>query len=178
MRGHTVVHVVIAAGLLGWVSAAAAQTPSLTEIKAAFLFNFANYAEWPADSLTPGQRLLLCVVDDRAIADALTHAIKARTVGGHEVQVEVVPADGKIRTCHLLYAGPLDLKRFTQVMEMVKGAAVFTVGDDDQFAASGGIAQFIVEHDRMRFAINPAAATRARIRLSSKLLNLAKIVKE
>ena len=157
---------------------AAAQTATITAVKAAFLFNFANFADWPADSLSPGQGLSLCVVGDSAVADALNETIKGRTVKGHELTVEVLKADGKIRACHLLYASGFDMTRITQLMQALKGASVLTVSDSDRFAESGGIAQLIVENDRMRFAINAAAADRARIRLSSKLLNLARMVKD
>ena len=164
--------------MLLWVAVAVAQTPTLTAVKAAFLYNFATFAEWPADSLSPGQSLALCVVGDDAVADALTETIKGRTVRGHELTVEVLKPDGKIRACHLLYASGYDMNRTTQLMHALKGASVLTVSDGDRFAALGGIAQLIVENDRMRFAINAAAADRARIRLSSKLLNLARMVKD
>jgi hypothetical protein len=160
------------------ISVAVAQTSTLSAVKAAFLYNFATFAEWPTDSLSPGQRLSLCVVGDSAVADALTETIRGRTVRGHELVVEVLKADGKVLGCHLLYTSGFDMNRTMQLMKTVKGSAVLTVSDGDNFAESGGIAQLILENERMRFAINAAAADRARIRLSSKLLNLAKMVTE
>jgi len=118
------------------------------------------------------------VVGDTAVADALTQTVKGRTIKGHEPIVEMIKADGKVRTCHLLYAGGYDAARTTQLMLALKGAAVLTMSDADKFAEMGGIAQLFVENDRMRFAINAAAADRARIHLSSKLLSLATLVKD
>jgi hypothetical protein len=167
-----------AAVLLVWVAVAAGQPPTVTAVKAAFLYNFANFAEWPVDSLSPGQQLSLCVVDDNALAAALSQTVKGRAIKGHDLMVEVIKADGGIRSCHLLYASGYDTARTRQLTQALKGAAVLTVSDGNKFAESGGIAQLVVENDRMHFAINAAAAERARIHLSSKLLNLARMVKD
>jgi hypothetical protein len=169
---------VLAAILLIGAATLVGQSAPLTVLKAAFLFNFANFSDWPADHLLPGQALSLCVIGDGAVADALSETIRGRTVKGHELTVEVLKADGNIRACHLLYASGFDTSVIAQLVQVLRGAAVLTVSDSDKFAESGGVAQLIVENDRMRFAINPAAATRARIRLSSKLLNLARMVKD
>jgi hypothetical protein len=148
------------------------------QIKAAFLYNFAKFADWPADILAPGQRLSLCVLGDNAVADALEQTIKGHSTESHELTAQVVGADWPIRSCHLLYVGGLDMKGAIQLVEALKGASVFTVSDCDRFAELGGVAQLILEKDRMRFAINVAAAQRARLQLSSRLLSLAKIVKD
>jgi hypothetical protein len=168
----------VAAAVLLLAAVAAAQTPTLTAVKAAFLNNFANFTEWPADTLSPGQRLSLCVVDDNALAAALSQIVKGRVIKGHELMVDVIKADGQIRACHLLYASGYDTPRTKHLTQMLKGAAVLTVSDGDTFAQSGGIVQLVVENDRMHFAINAAAADRARIHLSSKLLSLAKMIKD
>ena len=149
--------------------------PALT---AAFLYNFAKFAEWPADALAPKQRLSLCVVGDDAVADALEQTIKGRTVEGHELSVGILKSSGPFTSCHLLYIGGRDTKRSLQALEALKGTSVFAVGEADGFAESGGIAQLILENDKMRFAINIAAAQRARLQLSSKLLSLATIINE
>jgi hypothetical protein len=170
--------VVIAIFAFVWSGSVAAQGVSGTALKAAFLYNFAKFAEWPADILAPGQRLSLCVLGDNAIADALEQTIKGHTIESHELTVQVVSADWPIRSCHVLYVGGLDAKGAIQLIEALKGAPVFTVSDVDKFAELGGVAQLILENDKVRFAINVASAQRARLVLSSKLLSLAKIVKD
>jgi hypothetical protein len=157
---------------------AAVESPSIATVKAAFVFNFANFAEWPVDVLPSGHRLSLCVVNDDEVANALTQISKGRTIKGHAVTVERVEIVGAIRTCHVVYASVVDGHRAAELLEAVRGAAVLTVSDGDRFAESGGIVQLIVENERMRFAINASAAERARIRLSSKLLNLARMVRD
>jgi hypothetical protein len=171
--------VILAVALIEmWSGALRAQSTTVPAVKAAFLYNFAKFAEWPADILAPGQRLSLCVIGDNAVTDALKQTIKGHTIESHELTVQVVNADGPIRSCHLLYAGGLDAKQAIQLIDALKGAPVFTVSDGDKFAELGGVAQLILENDRMRFAINVASAQRARLQLSSKLLSLAKIVKD
>jgi YfiR/HmsC-like len=170
--------VVVAIFAVVWNGSVAAQSVSGSALKAAFLYNFAKFADWPADILAPGQRLSLCVLGDNAVADALEQTIKAHSTESHELTVQMVGADWPIRSCHLLYVGGLDVKGAMQLIDALKGAPIFTVSDCDRFAELGGVAQLILEKDRMRFAINVAAAQRARLQLSSKLLSLAKIVKD
>ena len=172
---------------LGWLAAtaalacvgarptAAADVTAAT-LKAAFLYNFAKFAEWPAEALSAGQRLSLCVIGDHAVADALGEIISGRAIEGHELVVAIVKPDGPLRSCHLLYVGGLGARETPPLLETLNGSPVFTVGDGEKFAESGGVAQLILENDRMRFAINVAAARRARLRLSSRLLSLAQIV--
>src|SRR5712692_1232131 len=114
--------------VLAYASQAASQTAAVMALKAAFLYNFANFAEWPADVLAPVQRLALCVVGDDAVATALEQVIKSRAVEGHELIVQIVQPDGPIRSCHLLYIGGRDAKRSSQILETLKGSTVFSVG--------------------------------------------------
>ena len=147
-------------------------------LKAAFLYNFARFTEWPVDALAPGQRLAMCVVGDAAVADALGETIKGHAIEGHELTVAVLKAGEPAAACHLLFVSASAIARSAVPAAGAGGATVFTVSDADGFAESGGVAQLIVERDRMRFSINVASALRARLNISSKLLSLAKIVKD
>jgi hypothetical protein len=155
-------------------------TAQMTEpaLKAAFLHRFVKFAEWPADALAQGQRLGMCVVGDAAVAEALDRAIKGRAIEGHQVTVTMLKASDSAAGCHLLYVSASAIKRSAGLLRSARSASVFTVSDSDKFAESGGVAQLIVENDRIRFAINIASAQRGRLNLSSKLLSLAKLVKD
>ena len=155
-----------------------AQTATAPALKAAFLYNFAQFVEWPADALAPGQRLAMCVVGDAAVADALGQTIKGHAIEGHELTVTVLKVGEPASGCHLLYVSASEIKRSAGLLLSAKDTSVFTVSDANNFAESGGVAQLIVENDRMRFAINIASAQRGRLNISSKLLSLAKIVKD
>jgi hypothetical protein len=178
-RRHFAARACIGLALVAGAGATAAgQTAAASSVKAAFLYNFAKFAEWPVEALAPGQRLALCVIGDRAVADALEQTIKGRAHEGHELTVQVVKADGALKACHLVYVDGGDKAGSAQVLAALRGSPVLSVGDASRFAEEGGVAQLALEHDRMRFSINVAAAERARLRLSSKLLGLAKIVRE
>jgi len=153
-----------------------AQTAAAPALKAAFVYNFAKFAEWPADSAKGGP-LTICVLGDMLIATELEGTIKGRTIDGREVIVLRVQPEG-VRVCHVLYLSGLDAKRSQQIVDDLQGLPVLTVSDADHFAEGGGIAGFFVDDGKMRFAINVEAAKRARLQISSRLLSLAKLVKD
>jgi hypothetical protein len=158
--------------------AAPAETASEPAIKAAYLYHFAKFAEWPAAALPPGAPIVMCVTDDTRVAKALEDATTGRDAGGHALVVRKVELDGPVRTCHVLYANGLDNRRAGELIETLRGAPVLSVSDFDTFAQLGGIAHLFVEQGRMRFAVNVDATTRNKLRLSSRLLSLAVIVKD
>ena len=146
-------------------------------LKAAFLFNFAKFVEWPTDAVASSP-LTLCVLDDVSVEDALSQLVNGDSVNGRMVTLLKGVRNHPLRGCHLIYVGDSDPARAIATLDEVKGAPVLTVGDGDGFARGGGMIGLFVEDGRMRFAINPNAAHRAGLRLSSQLLKLARIVKE
>jgi hypothetical protein len=165
-----------AAGLWGAASPASGQQVSAAALKAAFLLNFAKFATWPDDVLADGQPITFCVVGDQGVADALLQSMKGHS--GNPFIVSVLKPEAPLRECQVLFIGGTDARQVGRVLAEIKGAPVFTVGESERFAEYGGVAQLVQDHGRMRFAINPAAAQRARLVLSAKLLNLAILVKE
>jgi YfiR/HmsC-like len=164
---------------LGLVSDVEAQTVKGAELKAAFLANFSKFTDWPPEALPPGDGFSYCVIEDKAVAAALEGILKARPGDPHKaLSVRVVKIDPSIRSCHMVYAGKLGARESVQLLDLLKDTPAFTVGDGEGFAAAGGVAQFMVENGRIRFAINVAAASRAGLTLSSKLLGLATLVKD
>jgi hypothetical protein len=155
-----------------------AQGTAEPALKAAFLYNFVKFTDWPAEAAPSDAAIRLCVLGDEAVGTALEQTVKNRQVDGHPLTMARVNLDGALRSCHLLYVTGLDRRRSMQLMERVQGAPVFTVSDLEAFAALGGVGQLFVENGKMRFALNPASAQRAELRISSKLLALAKVVKD
>lgn len=153
-----------------------AQAVTQPALKAAFLLNFAKFAEWPAE-LAPSSPLTLCVLDDSAVEEALGQLVNG-AVTGRAVNILHGVRNRPLRGCHVVYIGDPDPARTAATLDELKGAAILTVGDGDQFPRGGGMIGLFVEDGRMRFAINPDAAQRAGVRLSSRLLSLAKIVKD
>jgi hypothetical protein len=155
---------------------AAAQSVVERDLKAAYLFNFMQFMEWSRDPLPPRTDVVLCIVDDDVLAATLERTIRGRTVQGHAVSVRILNSGGAIPTCQLLYFASSNLKQSLDAIQLVKDAVVLTVSDTEQFAQMGGMVALFVETGRMRFAVNMEALRRGGVRLSSRLLALAKIV--
>jgi hypothetical protein len=163
---------------LGLFSPPVAESASLPALKAAFLFNFVKFAVWPAEALSLDDPIALCVVDDDALVQSLQEIVKGQTIGGHRLAVRRQTMDASMRSCHLVYAAGLDIHQSTQLIELLKDAPVLTVSDVDKFAPLGGIAQFVTDHGKIRFTVNLESVQRAHLRLSSRLLSLATIIKD
>jgi hypothetical protein len=177
-RPHRAAVVLAIMFTLGAHAAVPAQTASPHNLKAGFLYNFAKFTEWPAEVLPTGAPLVMCVADDAKVVKALEEATTGRDIEGHALVVRKIELDGLVKACHLLYADGLDAKRGARLIESLKGAPVLALTDFTSFARMGGTANLFVEDGRMRFAVNLDATARNKLRLSSKLLTLAKIVKD
>jgi hypothetical protein len=144
-------------------------------LKAAFIFNFAKFTEWPA--LDPGGAISLCVVGNDAIAAALFETVKGQRIDGHALD-SVRPKDlAAWAGCHLLFIAEPEIRKSAAALNDLRPLPVLTVSDSKNFARSGGIIELYVEGDRMAFAINVTAAERSGLKMSSRLLGLARIVR-
>jgi hypothetical protein len=159
--------------------AISAQNDGLSEyaVKAAFLFHFAQFVEWPAESLKEaGSPLTYCVIGEDPFQGALEQALSGKVIGERPVRVLHIKQDEEIRGCQVLFIGIVDKKRLAADLEKVKGKPVLTVGESEHFAQQGGMIGFCPEASKIRFEINLGAATRANLKISAKLLSLAKTV--
>jgi hypothetical protein len=171
----------LAALLLAWLAMsgvvrAAADPISEVAIKAAFLYNFAKFTEWPA--LAPDAPITLCVVGDGRLAAALIDTVRHQRIGEHAIAAKSIASDSPLRACDVLFIATAEMRRAMVIVDTLKTLPILTVSDDKDFARSGGIVEFVVESGRMRFSINTDAAGRSGLRLSSRLLGLAKIVRD
>jgi hypothetical protein len=159
----------------GIVWGSAQEGPSTIAVKAAFLFNFAKFAEWPA--LRSDAPIFVCVVGDEEVAAALVETARGQSVGGRAIDV-LSPSDSATwRGCQLLFIADAEPRRAADRVGPLKTVPVLTVSDSKGFSEAGGIIELFVEAGRMRFAINVDAADRAGVRLSSRLLGLAKVIR-
>ncbi len=148
----------------------AAQGPSEYQVKAAFLFNFAKFVDWPADA--PGESFCIGILGSDPFGPLIDQTLAGKTLGGRAVVVRRFSRPEDAFACQIVFlASPATslkpaLKRF-------ENRAVLTVGDAPAFCQSGGIVGFEVVDQRIRFAVNLEAADRAQLKLSSKLLSLA-----
>jgi YfiR/HmsC-like len=172
-RGRRSAAAVLAAAFLLCTSIGRAQDVTEPSLKAAFIYSFAKFTEWPQDALPPTATFTACVLGDTPIRNALERTVKGRLLSGRGISVPQVQLDGKLRSCHLLYLSGITLAQVSVIVAAVKGAPVLTISDVDDFARQGGVAQMFVENGKMRFDLNLEVARQSRLQLSSKLLVLA-----
>jgi YfiR/HmsC-like len=161
------------AALMLCVSTGRAQDVTEPSLKAAFIYTFAKFTEWPEDILPTTATFSACVLGDSQIREALERTVKGRQFEGRGINVSQVQLAGKLRSCHLLYVSGVTPAQVTAIVLAVRGAPVLTISDIDDFAELGGIAQMFVENGKMHFDLNLGVAKVSRLQLSSKLLVLA-----
>jgi hypothetical protein len=177
-RWFGVASVALAATLIAAPGIAAGTGADVTPdvpVKAAFLYNFAKFVEWPA--LPAAAPLVVCIVGHDGIAAAFIETVRGQNISGHSFDVWVLQDSSRWRACHLLFIADAETRRSAGGLDEIKRLPVLTVSDNKGFALAGGIIELYVEAGRMRFAINLDAADRAGLRVSSRLLGLAKVIR-
>jgi hypothetical protein len=163
----------ITALLLLWGSPSRAQNVTEASLKAALIYNFAKFTEWPRDVLPGTVPFGACVLGDPAIKQELERTVRGRLLTGHSISVSFVTLDGPLRACHLLYVSAVTPTQAVQILTAVRGAPVLTIIDIEGFANRGSVASVFVQSGTMRFDLDHGLAKRSRLQLSSKLLMLA-----
>jgi hypothetical protein len=154
-------------------SLVSAQDVTEPALKAAFIYNFAKFTEWPTDVVRASDPLVMCVLGDDAVADALARAIKGRVLGGHSIIVLHESPDGRQRICHVLYLSGMTAGQTGKLVGSMHDVPVLTISDVEGFTELGGIVQFYFENGQLRFIVHLNSAKRARLLISSRLLALA-----
>jgi YfiR/HmsC-like len=156
-----------------------AQMKSATEyqVKAAFLYNFAKFVDWPPSAFSDAKQPLdICVYGHDPFGTALEDALLGKTIGERRVSLGRPTQFQDLVGCHVVFVSASAHESPADLANRLKGRPVLLVGESEGFAASGGVIQFTIEDNRVHFVINPDAADRAGLKISSKLLALAKIV--
>ena len=148
-------------------------------VKAAFLFNFAKFVEWPADAFKGSDDPIgICVVGQNPFGSALQDLVRDKTVANRPFLVREAANAQQASKCQIVFVTASERKRFRSLLEDLRGHSILTVGEADDFVASGGIINFKLKDARVRIEIDAGAAERARLRISSKLLSLAEITRK
>jgi len=148
------------------------------QVKAAFLYNFAKFVEWPAPAFKTAQDpIFVCVLGQNPFGKALEEVIRAKSIEGRPVVFRQVTGAEEADACQILFVSSTEGKHFRSLYANLKPAGILTVGETQGFAANGGVINFKLDGGHVRFEINVDAAERAQLHISSKLLSLAQIVK-
>ncbi|HYX24364.1 MAG TPA: YfiR family protein [Thermoanaerobaculia bacterium] len=164
-------------GLATSAAAGAEVAASEYAVKAAFLYNFTKFVDWPPRVFTDERSpLKICVLGADPFGKAL-RSFMDEEVGGRRLQLLRVDTLNNPAACHVLFVSRSERDRLPQILAAVRGAPVLTVADTPEFLDDGGMVNFVLEGGKVRFEIDPEAAERSGIRISSKLLALARHVK-
>jgi hypothetical protein len=148
-------------------------------VKLAFLYNFTKFVEWPANSYSdPGAPFAICVVGHDPFSPDIEAALQTRKAGSHPVRVLSPKPAEALNMCHIVFIPVAEKDQAGKIVRSLDGSSILTVGETVGFAAMGGVINLTVENSEIHFEINRLAADRAHLKISAKLLTLAKIVTE
>ena len=142
-------------------------------IKAAFIYNFIKFVEWPEDH---GQELVLCIYGKDPFGKVID-SLEGKIVKGKMIRVQRIPENTPLPHCDILFLGAEEKDYLEEVLSLVSGKPILTIGETKDFLDEGGIIKFVLVKKKIRFEINNTQAEQSGPKLSSKLLRLAKKVK-
>jgi YfiR/HmsC-like len=151
--------------------------PTEYQVKAAFLFNFAKFIDWPQTTfLNSESPFFICIVGEDRFGREIDSSLSSKTIENRAVVVEHSGQVAEARHCQMVFVSSSEKQRVPQVLSGLRGTNALVVGETDGFAAAGGAIQFDLDENRVHFLINTDAADRAGLTVSSRLLSLARII--
>lgn len=165
---------VIAAGNVSLTTAGQAP-PGEYDVKAAFVYNFLKFVEWPARSAADAKKITVCTLGDLPTAAAFDD-LDNQELMGSKLTVRHLARLTNVRECQVLFIASSEERRLSTIMAAVQGSGILTIGDAEGFAQRGVIINFIIQNKKVRFEINAETARQAGLKISSKLMKLASTV--
>jgi hypothetical protein len=167
------------------LQAPAAITPALAqapageaEVKAAFVYNFLKFVEWPPTSFrSPEEPLVVALVGDSATADATKRFLASKQIAGRRLVVRHLAWDDSLAGVHAVLVADADEARWRRIFAAASEAGVLSIGEGEAFAATGGVIALVIEERKVRFDIDMEVVRSSRLKISSKLLALTRVVR-
>ena len=165
----------LVAALIGLIfNGLAQEKPSEYEVKAAFLFNFAKFVEWPPDAFADtNSPITIGILGENVFGKSLEKIINDRKVNNRGFQFRNFDSAIEATNCQILFISSSKKADFPKIIGALHNASILTVGETDGFLKAGGMINFLFEGNNVRFQISDQAAKKARLKISSKLLSLA-----
>ncbi|MBC8094664.1 MAG: YfiR family protein [Akkermansiaceae bacterium] len=153
------------------------QTSREYQLKAVFLFNFAQFTHWPTNAFTNGESpIVIGVLGIDPFGDVLEETVRDETVNGRKLVIERYRRLEEIQSCHILFISQSETRRLDRILESLRGKPVLTVGDIDPAFGQHLAIRFLPENNRLRIRINIDSVSDAGLTISSKLLRAAEII--
>lgn len=148
-----------------------AQRPAEYEVKAAFIYNFAKFVEWQK----PADELPLCIIGNDPFGAAMKN-VEGKIAGGKRIVVRRIKSLEELKRCQMLFISSSEKNKLDDITGLARDIGILTISDTESFAEKGVVINLYIEEDKVRFEINIDAAADARLKISSRLLSLARIV--
>ena len=163
----------------GLVAGAESPTPTMHQVEAAFLFNFAKFVTWPDDAFQRSENsLIIGVLGEDPFGAVLEETIRDKTVMGKKLAVKRFVRIQDAVNSHILFLSSSEESHLPHILKVLEKNTVLTVSDMEEFAERGGMVAFTVEDQKVRFNVNVGAVERAELKMGSQLLKLARIVSD
>lgn len=147
------------------------------QIKAVFLFNFAQFVEWPPAAFpSPQAPLIIGILGDDPFGSYIDEAVRDEKVNNRPLEIRRFARIEDLTDCHILFICKSESGRLDRILDRLNGKSVLTVSDMDEFSKAGVMIRFVMESSKVRLKINIRAAKQAHLTISSKLLRPAEIV--
>ena len=147
------------------------------EVKAAFIYKFTKFVDWPAQAFADSREpFSICVLGRDPFGNILDQIFSGKSVNGREPVIKRSDSIEELKGCHILFISSSGKKRVAEIIGVIQFPGILTIGDTDQFAQSGGVIGLHEQDKKIRIEINVEAAKRAGLTISSKLLILGKVV--
>jgi hypothetical protein len=170
--------VIAAFGLLS-CGAQAQEKPSEYKVKAVYLYNFGRFVEWPAaGTRAKNEDFTICVLGQDPFGPALDATLTGETIDGKGVVAKRISTPQEAGDCRILFVSSAEDGRVNKVIGALDKEAILTVSDMPQFSQKGGMIQFVIEGNKVRFEVNLTAVQHAGLTLSSELLKVATAVRK
>jgi len=165
--------------LLALAALARGEEPSREyQLKAAFIYNFAQFTVWPDKAFSSDDApFVVAVIGQDPFGDAVRGVMEGKKIGNHSIILRHFNSADEVRGCHLLFVPAAEQDKYDAIFKAVGDRPVLTVGETPGFPAAGGTIRFLIEDNKIRFEVNLDSAYKAGLKISSKLLSLAKIYK-
>ena len=166
--------------LLGILASAVCQAQAFNEyqVKAAFLYSFARFVEWPSQAFArPSSDIAICVLGEDPFGTYLEDAVRNKAVNERPLALYRLSALPAGNECHILFIASSERHRLPALLASIGSRAILTVGETAEFTTQGGVIGLRLDGERIRLSVNLTTAEKARLRISSRLLSLATIVR-
>jgi hypothetical protein len=160
-----------------YATKAQSSVPAEYRTRASFLATFPSFTEWPESAFSSAEApFAVCVRGDYRFGTALAEFARAASPHGRRIDVRRARKDEELGSCHILFVSNSEAKRYAKILRILKGASVLTVGETADFLGAGGMLSFLFHDGSVQFEVNLVAANEAQLRISSRLLTLARRV--